>query len=193
MQFFWLGVLLTSGLFLIWLSFGVKSSVKFNHYDQTIHAKLIHNEQETPWQIIAFINDPKLMVVWGVLLAALLINMQQIKWALWVLATLGGTDLLGILLKKMIKRQRPGTHLAQENGYSFPSGHVLGASSMLLILLQLFSAQFGWVFVVLLLVLWLLIVFSRLRLQAHYPSDILGAASLAICCFSLAEELLTFI
>lgn len=85
-------------------------------------------------------------------------------------------------------RQRPYKHSDLENGYSFPSGHVLGATTMGLILLQLFGAQLGIGFTTILIIIWLMVVISRLSLKAHYPSDILGATSLAICCFSISSQ-----
>lgn len=188
MSGFWMSVIILSALLLSWLSIGISNSNKLNHYDLLLHNKLVKKTGQSRWRIIAFINDPKLMVVWAVLLAAFLINQKRLSAALWVLATLGGTDLAGILLKKLVKRKRPHSHLNAEHGYSFPSGHVLGASSMLLMLLQLFNGSWGWIFDLMLLVIWLLIIASRLSLKAHYPSDIVGAATLALLCFGIAEE-----
>ncbi len=129
------------------------------------------------------------MVVWAVLLASELIDQGHPVTALWVLATLGFTDLAGIILKKLVRRRRPILHSDLEEGYSFPSGHVLGATTMALILVQLFGKQLGPWFGIVLVALWLMVVVSRLSLKAHYPSDIIGATSLAICCFSISQQI----
>lgn len=171
------------------LIYAVKNSRRFNLYDHWLHHKLVHKRDGFKWQVIAFLNDPKLMVVWAVLLASLLINEERNITALWVLATLGFTDLVGIILKKSVHRQRPYKHSASEDGYSFPSGHVLGATTMALILLQLFGKELGSGFTIGLLIIWLMVVISRLSLKAHYPSDILGATSLAIFCFSISQQI----
>lgn len=183
-----LSIFLSASLTLAFLIFNVKNSERFNIIDDRLHQRLIRNRDGFSWQVVAFLNDPKLMVVWAVLLASTLIDQNKYQTALWVLATLGGTDLAGIILKKLVRRQRPDLHSDMENGYSFPSGHVLGATSMALILVHLFGAKMGTGFVIGLLVIWLMVIISRLSLKAHYPSDILAATSLAIICFSITQQ-----
>lgn len=92
-------------------------------------------------------------------------------------------------MKKLIRRRRPIMHSDMENGYSFPSGHVLGATTMGLILLQLFAKEFGLIFIIGIIALWVMVIISRLSLKAHYPSDIVGATSLAVVCFSISQQL----
>lgn len=130
------------------------------------------------------------MVVWDVLLAGLLLNEGRELTAFWVLGTLAFADISGIILKRLIRRKRPIMHSNMETGYSFPSGHVLGATTMGLILLQLFAKTYGLVFVISIIALWVTVIISRLSLKAHYPSDIIGATSLAIACFSISQQLL---
>ena len=129
------------------------------------------------------------MVVWAVLLASALIDQNRIMTALWVLGTLGFTDIVGILLKKSIKRKRPIMSSELESGYSFPSGHVLGTTTMVLILIQLFSKQFGVICTIELICIWVMVIISRLSLKAHYPSDVIGAASLSVFCFSICQQI----
>ena len=182
-------VLLLSAAILLWLIFNIKNSRRFNLFDHWLHHQLVKRHDGYSWQVIAFINDPKLMVVWDVLLAGLLLNEERNLTALWVLGTLGFADISGIILKKLIRRQRPLMHSDKEDGYSFPSGHVLGATTMWLIVLQLFAKDLGTGFVIVVVALWAMVIFSRLSLKAHYPSDVLGATSLAIVCFSISQQL----
>lgn len=182
-------VLLFSAAILLWLIFNIKNSRRFNLFDHWLHHQLVKRHDGYSWQVIAFINDPKLMVVWDVLLAGLLLNEERNLTALWVLGTLGFADISGIILKKLIRRQRPLMHSDKEDGYSFPSGHVLGATTMGLIVLQLFAKDLGTGFVIVVVALWAMVIFSRLSLKAHYPSDVLGATSLAIVCFSISQQL----
>ena len=182
-------VLLLSAAILLWLIFNIKNSRCFNLFDHWLHHQLVKRHDGYSWQVIAFINDPKLMVVWDVLLAGLLLNEERNLTALWVLGTLGFADISGIILKKLIRRQRPLMHSDKEDGYSFPSGHVLGATTMGLIVLQLFAKDLGTGFVIVVVALWAMVIFSRLSLKAHYPSDVLGATSLAIVCFSISQQL----
>lgn len=182
-------VLLLSAAVLLWLIFNIKNSRRFNLFDHWLHHQLVKRHDGYSWQVIAFINDPKLMVVWDVLLAGLLLNEERNLTALWVLGTLGFADISGIILKKLIRRKRPLLHSDKEDGYSFPSGHVLGATTMGLIVLQLFAKDLGTGFVIVVVALWAMVIFSRLSLKAHYPSDVLGATSLAIVCFSISQQL----
>lgn len=182
-------VLLLSAAVLLWLIFNIKNSHRFNLFDHWLHHQLVKRHDGYSWQVIAFINDPKLMVVWDVLLAGLLLNEERNLTALWVLGTLGFADISGIILKKLIRRKRPLLHSDKEDGYSFPSGHVLGATTMGLIVLQLFAKDLGTGFVIAVVAIWAMVIFSRLSLKAHYPSDVLGATSLAIVCFSISQQL----
>ena len=174
---------------LLLLIFNIKNSRRFNLFDHWLHHQLVKKHDGYKWQVIAFINDPKLMVVWDVLLAGLLLNEERNLTAIWVLGTLGFADASGIVMKKLIRRRRPIMHSDMENGYSFPSGHVLGATTMGLILLQLFAKEFGLIFIIGIIALWVMVIISRLSLKAHYPSDIVGATSLAVVCFSISEQL----
>lgn len=182
-------VLLLSAAVLLWLIFNIKNSRRFNLFDHWLHHQLVKRHDGYSWKVIAFINDPKLMVVWDVLLAGLLLNEERNLTALWVLGTLGFADISGIILKKLIRRKRPLLHSDKEDGYSFPSGHVLGATTMGLIVLQLFAKDLGTGFVIAVVAIWAMVIFSRLSLKAHYPSDVLGATSLAIVCFSISQQL----
>lgn len=182
-------VLLLAVSILLLLIFSIKTSRRFNLFDHWLHHQLVKKHDGYKWQIIAFINDPKLMVVWDVLLAGLLLNEERNLTALWVLGTLGFADISGIILKRLIRRKRPIMHSDLEEGYSFPSGHVLGATTMGLILLHLFAKELGLVFIVGIIALWVMVIISRLSLKAHYPSDVLGATSLAIVCFSISQQL----
>ena len=174
---------------LLLLIFNIKNSRRFNLFDHWLHHQLVKKHDGYKWQVIAFINDPKLMVVWDVLLAGLLLNEERNLTAIRVLGTLGFADASGIVMKKLIRRRRPIMHSDMENGYSFPSGHVLGATTMGLILLQLFAKEFGLIFIIGIIALWVMVIISRLSLKAHYPSDIVGATSLAVVCFSISQQL----
>ena len=182
-------ILIAATAILLFLVFKIKTYRRFNLFDHWLHHKLVRQRDGFGWQIIAFLNDPKLMVVWAVLLASTLIDNNHVYTALWVLATLGFTDLSGIILKKMVKRRRPIMASDHEDGYSFPSGHVLGATCMSLILIQLFGDTFGFGFALGIIVIWVMVVISRLSLKAHYPSDVIGATSLAVLCFTISQNI----
>lgn len=178
-----------SGLVLLVLILNILYSPAFNRLDRKLHKKLVRTQKNIFWKIIAFINEPKLVIVWDVLIAGLLLNENNYRLGLWVLATLGVTDAAGFIVKHLVKRNRPHAHLSEEEGYSFPSGHVLGATTMCLILYALLRREFDQLFAVILLIYWLFVVISRLNLRAHYPSDVLGAVALSVFCFTVVQTI----
>lgn len=183
----WLTIISATILFVLIVN--IRNSRRFNLLDHWLHHKLIGSLDSFNWKVVAFINDPKLIVIWDILLASFLINEERNLAALWVIFTLGITDFIGIFLKKWMHRKRPISHSHLENGYSFPSGHVLGTTSLSLITWRLFGHKFGSGFAIMLAIMWLMVVISRLRLKAHYPSDIIGATSLAIFCFTISQQI----
>ena len=182
--------LFISALILISLILGIKNSRRFNCYDRILHHKLVKQNTNRLWDVITIVNEPKVIAAWDVVCAGFLATLGHQWAAIWMLATLFFTDSLGIFLKHSIKRKRPLVPTRNRPGYSFPSGHVLSATIMSLMLWRLLGQTLGLLFFIVLLITWLLVVISRLNMKAHYPSDVLGATSLAILCFSIAQPFL---
>lgn len=97
---------------------------------------------------------------------------------LLLVATAGG-GALTMLLKEIFERARPGYHLLQAPGYSFPSGHssismcLFGSLAYLLYK----SAIPRWHKILGIATCGLLILaigFSRLYLGVHFPSDVIA-------------------
>ena len=63
-----------SGLVLLVLILNILYSPAFNRLDRKLHKKLVRTQKNIFWKIIAFINEPKLVIVWDVLIAGLLLN-----------------------------------------------------------------------------------------------------------------------
>ncbi len=179
----WLIALVISATILFTLIYKLENSRKFRHLNSSWHKRLIQPVHGHFWSIIEFLNEPKLIAFWDCLLALILILNGEIKKAIWVLVTLAFTDIIGIILKHSIKRERPSENNRQS--YSFPSGHVLSITSLSLIIWQIYGGLFGITLFLGLLALWFLVVFSRIVLKAHYPSDIVGATALSVFCFLL--------
>ena len=120
----------------------------------------------------------------GVLTA---ITFGLLMWRkLYLLAWLGlilivGSALVDEILKQIFRRARPellagGQHLSS---YSFPSGHATGSICFFGFLIwlswQLLKKPIHKVLLTILLVLMILLVgFSRIYLGVHYPTDVLG-------------------
>lgn len=182
--------LFISALILVTLIINIQNSRRFNFYDRLLHHKLVKNQDGLVWKVIALLNEPKLIVVWDFALAGALALGHHYWAAFWALGTLAFTDAVGILLKHSVKRKRPLNPNEARDGYSFPSGHVLSATIMCLVIWKIFGSLAGWWLLVVLVASWLLVVISRLNMRAHYPSDVLGATSLAIFCFYIVQSLI---
>ena len=101
----------------------------------------------------------------------------MIGW--WIVATTGG-GLLNVGLKALFERTRPERlhDFAAADGWSFPSGHSSGAFIIygLLAYLIVINSKPRWHLPVAALAMTLIVCvgFSRVILQVHYFSDVLG-------------------
>ncbi|HEO4022235.1 TPA: phosphatase PAP2 family protein [Streptococcus agalactiae] len=100
--------------------------------------------------------------------------------AVWLFMLFFGTNALALLLKDIIARHRPMNQLVFDSGYSFLSGHTI--STFLLMILVLVVARQRLrrvlsqvVFVIFALVILASVIFSRLYLENHFLTDILGS------------------
>ncbi|GAF06649.1 type 2 phosphatidic acid phosphatase family protein [Paenibacillus pini JCM 16418] len=118
-----------------------------------------------------------LTIIVMVLLFVLLKHRRELILLIWVLA---GSEILNVILKMIFHRTRPDTHrLIDISGFSFPSGHSMGAFSLYGVLAYLLwrhipSAVMRVVWVIFCALMILMIGVSRIYLGVHYPSDVLG-------------------
>lgn len=94
------------------------------------------------------------------------------------------------LLKEIFARQRPsGEHLTYATGFSFPSGHAMISLTFYGFIAYLLFAQIsrptGTIMGLMLCVLILLIGASRIYLNVHYASDVIGGFILGLVILSI--------
>ncbi|GIO30112.1 MULTISPECIES: phosphatase PAP2 family protein [Paenibacillus] len=124
----------------------------------------------------------------------LMIVLKHRRELLMFVVAVGGSELWNVLLKNLVQRARPNMHrLIEISGYSFPSGHSMGAFSLYgafaFLLWRHIHAFAGKIAMIVVgVALTLMIGVSRIYLGVHYPSDVLGGylASASWLMFSIA-------
>jgi len=188
----YLGLHLTVGLMAaagcLWLFGGLAEDILTNdplvRYDRAI-ADYLHGVANPPlttfFLIVTTFGSIEVMVIVGVIVAAVLAwKRQWLYLGTWIAAVVGSA-VLDRLLKELFARPRPFFEhpLLRETSYSFPSGHameslvVYGMLAYFAVLaLESWRARTAVVFGAVLLVL--LIGFSRMYLGVHYFSDVVA-------------------
>lgn len=146
------------------------------------------------YRSITSLMEPKSLIIWTVVLAFFLWGFKFKIPALWCLATLIGGDVLAFLVKNVMQRDRPSGHLAVDDGYSFPSGHVFGTFLLMamiwLILIPMISSAWRAWLLRIVIILWVaLVMISRVYLNAHFPTDTFGSVLLAYLWLQVSEGL----
>ncbi|WP_073259027.1 phosphatase PAP2 family protein [Cryptosporangium aurantiacum] len=153
--------------------------------DLSIARGLNEYAADNPWFVdvldwISTVGHPASFRIGATVAALWLLAVDRPRLALWTLVTTWGGALLGVLLKLLVARARPvlPEAVAHADGYSFPSGHALGAfvGCAVLLLLWLDAERperkaIPWVVACLGTVA---VCFSRLGLGVHYFSDVVG-------------------
>lgn len=131
--------------------------------------------------LVSWFGDPRLLVAASLGLGAALTAFARRRELLIAVAVLLGGAVLHLLLKAAIQRPRPaGAWLAAAHGYSFPSGHTVGAVLFYGLLAYLGARMAGrdgtgrYVYMALGVAIVLAVGTSRVYLGVHFFSDVLG-------------------
>lgn len=126
-------------------------------------------------------NVQVLLPITAIIIAYLLYKKRR-RDALIIIAGVGGAAAANFILKLLFHRDRPTFwhSLVTETGYSFPSGHAMLSSALVLCLIAIvwntrwrLTAIIAGSFVV------LMIGLSRLYMGVHYPTDIIAGWSVS--------------
>lgn len=121
----------------------------------------------------------------------LLITIKNKKIKNLIILNLIISTILNQILKYAIQRPRPNNPLIQEIGFSFPSGHSmvsLAFYGLLTYLILKSNKKHKKILSILLIILIILIGLSRIYLQVHYPTDVLGGFLIAISYLTIFIE-----
>lgn len=128
------------------------------------------------FKIISFLASTKFII------AILIVYIFIKKDALFPL-NMALSTILNTIIKKLVRRPRPTNILVREKSFSFPSGHTMASVSFygyIIYLLYKSNYKIKKVLIPILIILILLIGFSRIYLGAHYLSDVITAYLISI-------------
>jgi membrane-associated phospholipid phosphatase len=142
---------------------------------------LRHRPLVRTYTVVSTVFDPNVFRVVATALAVWLLTDRRPRLASWVLVTIWGGALLGVVAKIAVGRARPAfdVAVAAAGGKSFPSGHALGSlvgcGVLLLVLLPVVRSRparrLCWLAAVLIV---LTVGLARVGLGVHYLSDVLA-------------------
>ena len=147
-------------------------------------------ENKAPWLqsfmiAVSFLGNQPILFTALILVTAIAFWLVRLRLEAVVIVTLSVvSSVINFLLKLLVSRPRPTTHLVdvlqQANGLSFPSGHVMSYVAFWGLLfslgLILFNRKHWWHYVLLVIsALFVILVGpSRIYLGDHWASDVLG-------------------
>jgi len=130
-----------------------------------------------------------IVMITSVLIAYLLYKRQR-RNSLLLLAGVGGAATANLILKGLFQRDRPSMFDSSivETSFSFPSGHAMASSALVLCVILIFwNTKWRWLITGAGICLVLAISVSRLYFGVHYPTDIIAG-----WCASIAWVLTVF-
>ncbi|MEK3917801.1 phosphatase PAP2 family protein [Paenibacillus sp. FSL H7-0331] len=175
--------------FLLIIGFGVLAFIANQYPLNSFDLKLAGNIQsfEHPaltkfMELFTTIGSTKVCIILAVLVMLFLYFVLGHRIELiFFIGALGGSAVANQILKAIFHRERPSVYrLIEETGYSFPSGHSMGAlalyGALAFLLWRHTSTRLGrGLLIVLSSFMIVMICISRVYLGVHYPTDIIGA------------------
>lgn len=139
-------------------------------------------------------GGPAETVALGVLIAALMVwRTKRYGPALVMLATVATAGILSAVLKLVVGRERPpqSMQLVLETDHSFPSGHVTGTATLLMMVALVVTARRSntarLLLVCIAIAATVVVASSRLYLGVHWLTDVSGGALVAALAVTLGS------
>lgn len=159
---------------------------------QTLISSLVNPGLTKFFSLISITGSPIFVIGTASCLMLFFTYRHDIYSASFLGFALIGGDALAFITKEVIQRPRPTQRLVAESGFSFPSGHAIGSTILVImifiIIIPKIKSQRLKLITQSLAIIWLIIIiFSRVYLRAHFPSDIVGALILGVSWVSLLQ------
>jgi undecaprenyl-diphosphatase len=141
--------------------------------------------------ITKFGNSTATIFIFVILAIFLYFSRKKYQLYALTIAVVSGT-ILAEIIKFIVQRVRPVSHLLLETDFSFPSGHatmstILLLSSFILIAPNIENRYLRIIFLIIVSIIFPLIALSRIYLSVHWASDVLASLILGSVCFLLSE------
>lgn len=135
--------------------------------------------------VITDIGGPAILSLLSVIVLVLLLRKRKFYNSFLFCVGMVGGYILETLFKWIVHRARPGAGIIGESGFSFPSGHATMAIIFFCLLLYVFNSDIKnriWnnIFSGLAILIFLLVGFSRVYLNVHWASDVIGGFALGL-------------
>lgn len=145
------------------------------------------------FKIIKFLASPAFTSVLMLALVVYLFYKRSQGLSVWLAISFFGGSAIAWVIKHLVRRPRPAGASKSDDGFSFPSGHVLCAAMLVILALVILyhntedtKTRVIWTIVG---CVWILLVmFDRVYLQAHHITDTLASVLLASCWLGLTYE-----
>lgn len=150
-------------------------------------------------EAMSIVGSSEVILLLTGIIALILLFKRNWYFLLFFLTVSVGGVVLNYLLKMLFQRERPGgevSHIEVFNfsleipSYSYPSGHMMRVTILFVFLLYVSfryiqKTQLKWLAYVVSVAVLVGVAFSRLFLEVHFLSDILGAVTISIAWFCL--------
>ena len=156
--------------------------------DRFIQSKILQIRNPSIYsfmELVSLVLNPAVLIPVCAISMITLFRRKRNKIALVLIISVVGSSLLSYLLKDIFGRLRPIVSLTWEIGYSFPSGHATTNAAFFFLMIYLFKNRFSGtfariVFIIINILLFTLVGFSRIYLNVHWTSDVIAGFALGL-------------
>ncbi len=136
-------------------------------------------------EIITNILSPISIVIVGFISIIYFIYKKNWQYSLITFLSISGGVFFGTTIKHLVLRVRPVDSFILETGYSFPSGHATMATIAFALIIYFYAREIRSlikreIFILVMVILAILVAFSRVYLGVHWFSDVIAGISLGL-------------